>query len=416
LVLTPPAPARGAAALTPMGGGGASVAALSLPPPRTPQIAPPQQTNDAQEFEPGEVIVFAPFAQSATGANEVIANAGGTVLSQELLSELEGLLLRVRANDGNAVQLAQILRQQLPNASVDLHSRLFLFPLSGNSGQGGSPRHYARALLQMPEAPLPLKREVRVGVIDSGVERVGALREGVADQKNFLPNEALPADSVHGTAVAALIAGQDRDAGFSGAAPGAKLYVARVMSQMPDGRSYTNAVSVLQALNWLLAQKVPIANMSLGGKGDSTLALGIAQAIRKGLIVVAAAGNSGPGGAASFPAALPNVIAVTAVDVETKLYSQANRGEYVMIAAPGVDVWAPQSAGNASGSYLSGTSFAAAWVSGALAVVAGQNLSIERSKWADALCASSRDLGTKGRDQEFGCGLLQVADFGARLR
>jgi Subtilase family len=417
---TPPVPIiRGAASQLPTGGGGAAVSPLSLPPPRTPQAAvasvvvaaPPAQ--DPQEFEAGEVVVFAPFAQSAVGALDVIAAAGGTVLLQENLSELEGLLLRVRANDGDATRLARVLREQLPQASVDLHARLFLFPLSGNGGAGGAPRHYARAMMQMSTTPTLLKREVRVGVIDSGVERVNALRGGIAGEKSFLPDAASPADSVHGTTVATLIAGQDEGAGFIGAAPGAKLYLARAMSTLPDGRNYTNSVSVLQALNWLLSEKVPIVNMSLGGKGDATLAIGIAQAIRKGLIVVAAAGNGGPGAAASFPAALPDVIAVTAVDVESKIYAQATRGDYVVVSAPGVDVWAPQRGG---GSYVSGTSFASAWVSGALAIAASQSTAFERARVAQALCASSKDLGATGRDGEFGCGLLQVTDFAAKLR
>jgi Subtilase family len=412
----PPPVIRGAASQLPIGGGGAAVSPLSLPPPR---VTPPAAqiaaapAQDPQEFEAGEVVVFAPFAQSALGALEIIAAAGGTVLLQENLTELDGLLLRIRANDGDAPRLAQSLRQQLPQASVDLHSRLFLFPLSGSGGSGAAPRHYARAMLQMSSNPSPFKREVRVGVIDSGVERVGALKGGIAGEKSFLPDAGSPSDSAHGTTVAALIAGQDETTGFSGAAPGAKLYLARAMSALPDGRNYTNSVSVLQALNWLLSEKVPIVNMSLGGKGDATLAIGIAQAVRKGLIVVAAAGNGGQGAAASFPAALPDVIAVTAIDVESKIYAQATRGSYVMVSAPGVDVWAPQRSG---GSYVSGTSFASAWVSGALALAAGQGNTFDRAKVVEALCATSRDLGTNGRDADFGCGLLQVTDFAAKLR
>jgi Subtilase family len=79
-------------------------------------------------------------------------------------------------------------------------------------------------------------------------------------------------------------------------------------------------------------------------------------------------------------------------------------------------VWAPQRSGGAGGGYVSGTSFAAAWVSGALALVAGQSGQLDRSKWTAALCASSRDLGSNGRDSEFGCGLMQVADFASRVR
>lgn len=400
-----------------MGGGSAGVAPLSLPPPRVQTAVPPPAPApavDANEFEPAEVLVFAPFADSAQGALEIIASAGGTVLQQDSLTQLEGLLLRVRANDGDAFRLATVLRQQLPQATVDLHGRLFLFPLAGSGSSGNAPRHYARAMLQLPQKPVPLAREVRVGVIDSGIERIGALERGVGGEKSFMPNDANPADSVHGTAVAAMIAGYDEGSGFSGAAPGAKLYVARAMSQLPDGRSYTNAASVLRALDWLLAERVSIVNMSLGGRGDSTLAVGIAQAIRKGMLVVAAAGNGGPGAAASFPAALPDVVAVTALDVEAKLYSQANRGDYVMIAAPGVDVWAPQRAGG--GSYVSGTSFASAWVSGALALVQAQRGDVGRTRWTAELCASAKDLGRGGRDGEFGCGLLQTDALLQRLK
>jgi subtilisin family serine protease len=336
------------------------------------------------------------------------------VLQQDSLTQLEGLLLRVRANDGDAFRLATILRQALPQATVDLHGRLFLFPLAGSGSTGAAPRHYARAMLQLPQKPVPLTREIRVGVIDSGIERIGALERGVGAEKSFMPNDSSPADSVHGTAVASLIAGFDEGSGFSGAAPGAKIYAARAMSTLPDGRSYTNASSVLRALDWLLSERVSIVNMSLGGRGDSTLAVGIAQAIRKGMIVVAAAGNSGAGAQASFPAALPDVIAVTAVDVEAKLYSQANRGDYVMVAAPGVDVWAPQKTGG--GSYVSGTSFAAAWVSGALALAQAQRGELARDKWTSALCGSARDLGRSGRDSDFGCGLVQVKDLQSALR
>jgi Subtilase family len=76
-------------------------------------------------------------------------------------------------------------------------------------------------------------------------------------------------------------------------------------------------------------------------------------------------------------------------------------------------VWAPQRGG---GSYVSGTSFASAWVSGALAIAASQSTAFERARVAQALCASSKDLGATGRDGEFGCGLLQVTDFAAKLR
>lgn len=120
--------------------------------------------------------------------------------------------------------------------------------------------------------------------------------------------------------------------------------------------------------------------------------------------VVAAAGNGGPAAPAMFPAAYPGVIAVTATDSANQVYAQANRGTYLMLTAPGVDVWVPLSAG---GRYVSGTSFAAALVSGGIAVKLARN--VRSSVVAAEMCRHASDLGDPGRDPVFGCGLLQLA-------
>ena len=82
---------------------------------------------------------------------------------------------------------------------------------------------------------------------------------------------------------------------------------------------------------------------------------------------MAAAGNAGPKSPPLFPAADPNVIAVTATDVDDKLYQSANRGKHIAVAAPGVDLLLPAPA--AGYQMTSGTSFAAAEVSGIVALM-----------------------------------------------
>ena len=81
--------------------------------------------------------------------------------------------------------------------------------------------------------------------------------------------------------------------------------------------------------------------MSFTGPMDPLLERIIKEAADKGVIFIAAAGNNGPKGAPVYPAAYPEVIAVTATDEKDKLYGKANRGDYICIAAPGVDIIAP---------------------------------------------------------------------------
>ena len=75
-------------------------------------------------------------------------------------------------------------------------------------------------------------------------------------------------------------------------------------------------------------------------------------------MLIAAAGNAGPNSPPLYPAADPNVIAVTATDTEDRLFSGANRGNHIAVAAPGVEILVPGTGGNYQ--FTTGTSVAAA--------------------------------------------------------
>jgi subtilisin family serine protease len=128
------------------------------------------------------------------------------------------------------------------------------------------------------------------------------------------------------------------------------------------GSSY----QILRGVDWAHSKNAAIFNMSFAGPADPLLSQLMAEATAKGAIFVAAAGNGGGKSPPLYPAADKNVIAVTAVDAKRKLYKRANRGNYVDIAAPGVDVIA-LAPGNAT-AFSTGTSIAAAHVSGVLAL------------------------------------------------
>ena len=112
-------------------------------------------------------------------------------------------------------------------------------------------------------------------------------------------------------------------------------------------------------------------------------------------------GNGGPAAQPMFPAAYDSVVAVTAVDSGGRIFRLANRGEYLDLAAPGVDLLHAKAGGGYSTS--SGTSFAVPFTSVAVARI--KQLQPETDA-LDALYRSADDLGPPGRDDIYGYGLL----------
>src|SRR5207245_6693149 len=100
--------------------------------------------------------------------------------------------------------------------------------------------------------------------------------------------------------------------------------------------------------------------MSFAGPKDPSLERVLKLAYDKAIVLIAAAGNAGPKSPPLYPAADPNVIAVTATDVDDKLFSGANRGKYISVAAPGVEILVPAPEGEYQ--ITTGTSVAAAEV------------------------------------------------------
>ncbi|MEP6786250.1 MAG: S8 family serine peptidase, partial [Sphingomonadales bacterium] len=190
----------------------------------------------------------------------------------------------------------------------------------------------------------------RVGMIDGGVS-------GRATQRGFAAGA--PRASVHGTAVASLIAGSGR---VRGAAPGAQIFAADVYGNDPAGG---NATAIVKALGWLAVQRVPVVNISLVGPPNPLLGRVVAAAQARGMIIVAAVGNDGAASPPSYPASYPGVIAVTATDAHKRVLIEAGRALHLDYAAPGADMLAADIAGGTAP--VRGTSFASPLVAGAIA-------------------------------------------------
>jgi hypothetical protein len=266
----------------------------------------------------------------------------------------------------------------------------------------GDPAQYTLGKLRLPLAHgLAKGDQILVAVIDSGVDTTHQEFAGViADTYDALdPSE--PAHA-HGTAIAGAIAAQSR---LMGVAPSAKILAVRAFGES-KGTAEGTTFNILKGLNWAIEKNANVVNMSFAGPQDPALSRSLAAAQQKGVILIAAVGNAGPKSPPLYPAADANVIAVTATDSDDQLFKASNRGGHIAIAAPGVDILLPSPGGSYQVS--SGTSFAAAHVSGIAALILERKRDLKPDAIRKILTSSAKDLGPKGRDIYFGAGLADA--------
>lgn len=239
--------------------------------------------------------------------------------------------------------------------------------------------------------------------------------------------------SGHGTHVAGTIVGDgdESDGTYRGVAPDARFANVKVFSSA----NQTNSDLVLAGLDWTLnnadALGIRIASMSLGGRasdGTDAISRAVDIAVDKGLVVVAAAGNTGPGAQTiASPGSARNAITVGAVDKSKVVAGFSARGPTIDgrlkpdIVAPGVDITStiqPLSVsgltGLLSGSRelfygpLSGTSMAAPHVAGVVALMLQANPELTPFEVKQMLLATAQDLGEKGADNDTGYGFVNA--------
>jgi serine protease len=238
-----------------------------------------------------------------------------------------------------------------------LSHRVTLQSVSSLSSAGGTP--WGIKAIHAPEAWGASKRGqgARVMILDTGIDKDHpALRDNLEVGKDFIQDGNKPYDYFdavgHGSHVAGTIAGALDSSGFSGVAPSAKLLMGRVCSE--EGCS---SVAIAEGLNWAIQEKVDAVSMSLGGAmSPPSIRDGVQKADDAGIVVVAASGNDGTP-QVGYPAALPTVIAVGAVDASLTRASFSQYGPELAVCAPGVEVVSslPQGSGRDSVITIKGT-------------------------------------------------------------
>lgn len=386
----PPAGTSQPAEPQPAADAAAAGAATTPPPPAGPivsgpAIAAPRAITGA--FVPDEVLVT--VDGDAAVLTDIASTLGLQVRSQRTSALLGSTVARLGIPDGRpvGVVLAQLAadgrtRGRVANSIYDLQQ-----------AAGGAVNYAFQRIALAPDKVSGA--DVRVGVIDTAVDETHpALKGAVAGLFDAMPGVEITARD-HATSVVGLIAGE------GGMAPGAAIYHARAFE---GGKSTTDIV--IAALDWVAGQDVRVINMSFVGPPNDLLRAACEAARGRGILLVAAAGNNGPKAPYGYPAAYDGVIAVTATDAKDDLMPRANRGPYVFVSAPGVDMVAPVGGGT---DLVTGTSFAAAIVTGAVANLlhAAPDRSAEQIE--QALASTAKDLGRAGRDNDFGFGLLDVA-------
>jgi hypothetical protein len=375
----------------------------------------------------GDTTPSAKKAKGGSGKNNAQAAVNLRAIRNELVAEIDGALSNADADElarrhglerissqsfrllGSTIGLFRIVdnrpvdtvRRELAAdgsvRSVQLNFRYFLQDQKKTATEGDAPQ-YAVAQLRLPQAHTVVRgMNVTIAVIDSGIDaRHPELANSVSDSFDALGSKEGP--HTHGTGIAGAIAAHAR---LMGSAPEARLIAIRAFGSAAKGAESTSYV-ILRGLDYAAVHGAQIINMSFAGPKDPLIERGLAATAARGILMVAAAGNAGAKSPPLYPAANPNVIAVSGTDAQQKLFTASNRGNHIAIAAPGADIFLP--APDDKYQIASGTSFSAAYVSGVAALIMERNPALKPGDVRAILTNTARDLGVPGRDDQFGAG------------
>jgi len=252
---------------------------------------------------------------------------------------------------------------------------------------------------------------VVVALLDTGVDVSHPdLAENLMEGWNFVDNNGNVTDvDGHGTMVAGIVAAAANNGiGVAGVASNVTIMPLKVISE-----SGGSLIDINLAIRYAADNGADVIGMSLGGtltKGSIAMETAVNYAYQKGCVLVAAAGNNDTT-EPFYPAAYENVIAVSAINETDQKASFSNYGDYIDFCAPGVNiVTTGKDGGYVSGS---GTSFAAPFVTGVVAVMLSKYPSLSNGNVTETLRAQAEDLGEEGWDPFYGWGLVDAYDAGS---
>ncbi|MEG0472129.1 MAG: S8 family serine peptidase [Solibacillus sp.] len=242
------------------------------------------------------------------------------------------------------------------------------------------------------------QKKLKVAIMDSGINKSHPdLNIPEENSMNFVePDEKVIDDFGHGTAVAGIIAAQNNTIGIQGISPNVEIIDLKVLDEKGTG----SIDDFIEAIEWSIANEINVINVSFGFLTENErLKEVIKRALDNNIIIVAAAGNT-YGFGVEYPAKYEGVISVNSINQDLKLLNSSASGK-IDLVAPGFEVLSTDKAGGYS--TFTGTSFAAAYITGAISKLLQENSFNKNLK--DNIVI---DLGEDGYDSSYGYGFLKI--------
>jgi subtilisin family serine protease len=385
-----------------------NVARVRLPPRVFPGAAGFTAVPPAGEtrFVSTEMVFHVGPNVSRQTVDATAARLGVTVVGVQASGITGGTLYHFSLPPGR--QVSDVVRS-LESERVGIPSPNYVYRIvqdtaSDTSSSAGTPEQYTIEKLQLAEVhKVATGRDVLVAVIDSKIDtKHPDLADAIVEHYDAVGRQE-QAHS-HGTGMAGAIASHRK---LLGIAPGARILAVHAFSTSSRQSPEATTRQIIAGIEWAINKGARVINMSFAGPYDPMIQLAMRNAAAKGVILIAASGNMGAKSPPLYPAADPHVIAVTATDDSDNLFTQAVRGPHVAVAAPGVDVVVP--APDDTYQLTTGTSVAAAHVSGVAALLLERHPSVDARTVLEVLTTTARNLNPKGRDDLYGWGLIDPA-------
>lgn len=355
-----------------------------------------QLTASAQDNDEKRMIIVYEKEQKSFSIAEKTEDSGGSEV--EVYDEVA---------IASAMMTETEAQELLKDPSVRTIEEDIVFSLSAQTEGWGVPQI---------KAPLAWNsgftgKGVKIAVIDSGIASHNDLviKDGISTVDY---TDSYSDDQGHGTHVAGIIGARNNGIGLKGVAYDAHIYAVKAFDW--EGNAYLS--DLIEGVEWSIANNMNIINLSGGSPENSNAFKAVFdRAYAKGLLIVAAAGNvgtqNGAGDNVEYPARYSSVIAVGALDQNTKRTEFSSTGPSVEVMAPGMYVYSTMR--NNGYDYLSGTSMATPYVAGQLALLKQAYPKLTNKDLRAIMAEEAKDLGKVGRDPLFGHGLIQVSSYKA---
>ena len=280
-------------------------------------------------------------------------------------------------------------------------------PAQGARGDGVRNTQWHLSYLEVAKAHrITTGKGLTVAVIDSGVFPHRDLNKNLLPGINLLSDDRDGREDTngHGTEMAGLIAGHGRSSqdGVLGLAPGASILPVKQAGDVNEG----GPTRIAQGIEWASSRGAGVINVSLATGPSLRLNESVSSALAADALIVAGSGNRPRMVTFGYPAAIPGVLAVGAIDRSGTHAAISMTGPAVQICAPGTDITSTEP-GNRYATF-DGTSPATAIVSGAAALVRAKYPDLSAREVIHRLTSTATDIGKPGRDDECGYGILNI--------